>query len=382
MRVASIYVRGTAVSIFSNFLFWPSLVCLVTQLCPTLCDHMDRSPPGSSVHGDSPGKNAGVGCHCPPSRGSSQPQGSNPGLLHSKGILYPSEPPGYNPIKGALLSFSEKGLWVFPLIEVLLLISGDFIHQLVESFTFHCQRNTSVHMFPHSPALLEKQEWGVIPTEGSAENSGGRSTCEVRDDELAVWELILVYWWFFFVPGPFFKELDLDALQVGMCYPVCPLPRLPVVRYGLLHVTCWLCRHLGCNRWYLYFLCILACFSILWSAHISAVAHLDLWHSESSCLHALATYQKLDGPDGCASIFLLTSLFESFFLCQITAECQITCSCTLCGGDVAQVFQISPLYCFQYLPLLWLLIKDSIHQKGTKCSVGPKKKKKKKPPKF
>ena len=25
---------------------------------------MDGSPPGSSVHGDSPGKNAGVGCHC------------------------------------------------------------------------------------------------------------------------------------------------------------------------------------------------------------------------------------------------------------------------------------------------------------------------------
>ena len=24
---------------------------------------MDRSPPGSSVHGDSPGKNTGVGCH-------------------------------------------------------------------------------------------------------------------------------------------------------------------------------------------------------------------------------------------------------------------------------------------------------------------------------
>ena len=185
----------------------------------------------------------------------------------------------------------------------------------------------------------------------------------------------------FVVPAPFFKELDLDALQVGMCYPVCPLPWLPVVQYGLLHATCWLCRHLGCDRWYLYFLYNLACFSILWSTHISAVAHLDLWHSESSCLHALATYQKLDGPNGCASIVLRTSLFESFFLCQITAECQITCSCTLCGGDVAQVFQISPLYCFQYLPHLWLLIKDSIHQKGTKCSVGPKKKKKK-PPKF
>ena len=33
------------------------------QLCPTLCDPIDCSLPGSSVHGDSPSKNPGVGCH-------------------------------------------------------------------------------------------------------------------------------------------------------------------------------------------------------------------------------------------------------------------------------------------------------------------------------
>ena len=33
------------------------------QSCPTFCDPMDCSPQGSSVHGDSPGKNTGVGCH-------------------------------------------------------------------------------------------------------------------------------------------------------------------------------------------------------------------------------------------------------------------------------------------------------------------------------
>ena len=37
--------------------------CLVIQSCPTLCDPMNCSPPGSSVLGDSPGQNAGVGCH-------------------------------------------------------------------------------------------------------------------------------------------------------------------------------------------------------------------------------------------------------------------------------------------------------------------------------
>ena len=33
------------------------------QSCPTLCEPMDCSPPDSSVHGASPGKNTGVGCH-------------------------------------------------------------------------------------------------------------------------------------------------------------------------------------------------------------------------------------------------------------------------------------------------------------------------------
>ena len=33
------------------------------QSCPTLCDPMDCSLPGSSVHGDSPGKSNGVGFH-------------------------------------------------------------------------------------------------------------------------------------------------------------------------------------------------------------------------------------------------------------------------------------------------------------------------------
>ena len=37
------------------------VLCIVAQLCMTLCDPMDCSPPGSSVQGDSLGKNAGVG---------------------------------------------------------------------------------------------------------------------------------------------------------------------------------------------------------------------------------------------------------------------------------------------------------------------------------
>ena len=37
--------------------------CASHSVIPTLCDPMDYSPPGSSVHEDSPGKNTGVGCH-------------------------------------------------------------------------------------------------------------------------------------------------------------------------------------------------------------------------------------------------------------------------------------------------------------------------------
>ena len=35
----------------------------VAQSCPNLCNPVDYSPPGSSVHGILQGKNTGVGCH-------------------------------------------------------------------------------------------------------------------------------------------------------------------------------------------------------------------------------------------------------------------------------------------------------------------------------
>ena len=62
-------------------------LCLITQSCLTLCDPMDCSLPGSSVHGDSPGKNTGVSSHSF-LQGIFPAQGSNPGLLHCRQILY------------------------------------------------------------------------------------------------------------------------------------------------------------------------------------------------------------------------------------------------------------------------------------------------------
>ena len=62
-------------------------LCLVAQSCLTLCNPLDCSPPGSSVHGDSPGKNIGVDCHAL-LQGILPSQGSNPGIPHCRCILY------------------------------------------------------------------------------------------------------------------------------------------------------------------------------------------------------------------------------------------------------------------------------------------------------
>ena len=99
-----------------------AVLCLVAHSCPTFCDPMDCSPsgsidcspPGSSVRGDSSGKNTRVECQAllqgnlpkpgikprspalqvdslsarPSSRGIFPNQGSNPGLLRYRQILY------------------------------------------------------------------------------------------------------------------------------------------------------------------------------------------------------------------------------------------------------------------------------------------------------
>ena len=73
----------------SSCLLVQSLCCavLVAQSCPTLCGPMGCSPPGSSVHGDSLGKNTGVGSHSF-LQGIFPTQGSNPGLPYCSRILY------------------------------------------------------------------------------------------------------------------------------------------------------------------------------------------------------------------------------------------------------------------------------------------------------
>ena len=63
-------------------LFFPLVCAVLSCSVPAFA-----RPPGSSVHGDSPGKNNGVGCHAF-LQGIFPTQGLNPGLPHCRRILY------------------------------------------------------------------------------------------------------------------------------------------------------------------------------------------------------------------------------------------------------------------------------------------------------
>ena len=80
------YVKGPPLLVLRSKMMYVML-CLVAWSCPTLCDPMDRSPSGSSVHGDSPCKKTRVACHVLLRR-IFPTQGSNPGLPHCGWILY------------------------------------------------------------------------------------------------------------------------------------------------------------------------------------------------------------------------------------------------------------------------------------------------------
>ena len=75
---------------FNLFIHCRDVLCvLVAQSCPTLPDFMDCGsvPARLLCPLNSPGKNTGVGCHFLP-LGNFPTQGSNPGLLHCRWILY------------------------------------------------------------------------------------------------------------------------------------------------------------------------------------------------------------------------------------------------------------------------------------------------------
>ena len=97
--------------ILSIILIACAMLCLVTQPCPTLYDPMDYSPPGSSVHGDSPGKSIRVSCHAL-LQGIFPTLGLNPGFSHFRWTLYCLSHQGSPRIlEGVTYPFSRRSSW-------------------------------------------------------------------------------------------------------------------------------------------------------------------------------------------------------------------------------------------------------------------------------
>ena len=71
---------------------------------------MDCSLPGSSVHGDSPGKNTGVGCHAL-LQGIFLTQGSNPGLPHCRILYHLSHQGSPRQLEWVAYPFSRETSW-------------------------------------------------------------------------------------------------------------------------------------------------------------------------------------------------------------------------------------------------------------------------------
>ena len=142
------------------------MLCFVAQLCPTLCDPMDCSLSSSFVHGDSPGKNTGVGCHTL-LQGIFPAQGSNLGLQHFRKILHH-------------LSHQESPLqWWFMLNIIYKTDLGDFPGgPVIKTPHFHCRgpgfhpwsgnQNPTYHMAQQrkKKERKKKKDWGSSP--GSA----------------------------------------------------------------------------------------------------------------------------------------------------------------------------------------------------------------------
>ena len=129
------------------------MLCCAVLSCSIVSDAMNCILPGSSVHGDAPGKNTGVGCH---SRlwGIFPVLGSNPGLPHCKQILYHLSYQGSPRILGwAAYPFSGGSSWPSNQTRVYC-IAGEF-------FTSWATRETQCDQNCVNSLYLENLEGNV-----------------------------------------------------------------------------------------------------------------------------------------------------------------------------------------------------------------------------
>ena len=123
-----------------------AVLCSVAQSSLTLYDPMDHSLPGSSVHGDSPGKNTGVGCHALLLQGIFPTQGSKPGLPHCRQILYQlSHKRSLRILEWVAYTFTSGSSWLRNQMQVSC-IAGEFFTNwaIREAPTLWCSRELHV----------------------------------------------------------------------------------------------------------------------------------------------------------------------------------------------------------------------------------------------
>ena len=97
------WTRGPALEA-DSLLLEPLHVCMRAQSCPALCNPTNCRPPGSSVHGILQARRL-EWVAIPLSRGSSLTQGSSPGILHCRQILYH--------LSHYMLACMLSGVWLF-----------------------------------------------------------------------------------------------------------------------------------------------------------------------------------------------------------------------------------------------------------------------------
>ena len=135
------------------------MLCLLTQLCLTLCDPMDCSPPGSSVHGIFQERIL-EWVAMPSSRESSQPR-IKPWSPTFQVDSLPSEPPR-KPKNTGVGSLSH--------------LQGNFPTQESNQGPLHCRQILYKLSYPGSPGRLQRcrnpilfiyqrlsDTWGLIP---------------------------------------------------------------------------------------------------------------------------------------------------------------------------------------------------------------------------
>ena len=157
----------------ANSLIVPQIIklelpCCCAKLLPsclTLCDSLDCSPPGTSAHGDSPGKNTRVGRH-PLLQGIFLTQGSTLQLLrllHWQACSLPLVPPG-KPLGITIWSSSSTPRYILKRIEGICLYK--YFYKNIHNGTIYNTQRMETTKCPSTDEWIIKYDipiqWDII----------------------------------------------------------------------------------------------------------------------------------------------------------------------------------------------------------------------------